>query len=163
MNSKQLYFALSKNKITKGKFDGIYSKDTLQDIVTKPELIICNTDPSYKPGKHWVLFFFDKEGNAEFFDSLGKSPNHYGKEFVLFAKMFSKKIKSTGIRVQPGNTALCGMYCLFYAYFRCKGYKMNYILKKMTSPETVVKKVKKLFYLCPKSKCLLIQNCVLCK
>lgn len=160
MNSKQLYFALSKNKITKSKFDGIYSKDTLLDIEARPELIICNTDPSDKPGQHWVLFFFDKKGNVEFFDSLGKPLKHYGKEFVFFAKMYSKKIKKSVKRTQPKGTALCGIYCLYYAYFRCKGYSKTHILNKMKSPKTVVKKVQKVFKLCPESDCPLIQNCV---
>ena len=160
MNTKQLYFALSNNKITKGKFDGIFSKDTLQDIVTRPELIICNTDPSDKPGQHWVLFFFDKKGNVEFFDSLGKPLRFYGKEFVMFAKMFSKNIKQNTKRIQPEKSALCGVYCLYYAYYRCKGYGMKCILKKMESPSKICKAVKTNFQLCPKSKCFMLQKCV---
>ena len=57
MNSKQLYNALTLNAYTNKYFDGIYSIDTLKDINEKSELIICNTDPSDKPCKHWVLFF----------------------------------------------------------------------------------------------------------
>ena len=58
MNTKQLWQALTSNPVTEPYFDGIFSVDTLKEIKTKPELIICNTDPSDKPGKHWLLFFF---------------------------------------------------------------------------------------------------------
>ena len=58
MNTKQLYTALVKNKITEPYFDGIFSADNITDIVFVPELIICNTDPSSEEGEHWILFFF---------------------------------------------------------------------------------------------------------
>ena len=57
MNTKQLWCALTMNHYTNPYFDGIYSIDALKNIKDKPELIICNTDPSDKPGEHWVLFF----------------------------------------------------------------------------------------------------------
>ena len=56
MNTKQLWNALCLNQITNNYFDGIFSSDTLKEISEKPILIICNTDPSNKPGEHWVLF-----------------------------------------------------------------------------------------------------------
>ena len=71
MNTKQLWNALSLNPVTNKYFDGIYSSDTLNEIREKPSLIICNTDPSDKPGEHWVLFFFS-ENSVDFFDSLGR-------------------------------------------------------------------------------------------
>ena len=57
MNTKQLSNALCLNPTTTKYFDGIYSADTLKEIREKPDLIICNTDPSNKPGEHRVLFF----------------------------------------------------------------------------------------------------------
>lgn len=161
MNSKQIYFALIQNKVTRDKFDGIYSRDTLKDIFVRPKFIICNTDYSYNKGKHWVAFYFDKKGNVEFFDSLGKPLKHYGKEFVLFAKMFAKKIKKTEIRTQPKNSKLCGIYCLFFIYFRCKGYSFDKIVNYMKKPYTrIVKIVNKVFKVCPKSECTLLQQCM---
>ena len=71
MNTKQLWNALCLNPLTNNYFDGIYSSDTLKEIEGKPNLIICNTDPSTKPGEHWVLFFFN-EISVDFFDSLGR-------------------------------------------------------------------------------------------
>ena len=58
MNTKQLWTALTLNEVTNPYFDGVYSIDTLLDIEIKPELIICNTEPSDQAGEHWVLFLF---------------------------------------------------------------------------------------------------------
>ena len=127
MNTKQLYNALTLNAYTNKYFDGIYSIDTLKDINEKPELIICNTDPSDKPGKHWVLFFF----------------NDYGSEFCDFVNKFAKSWYSCVGRTQPLGTSLCGQYCLYYAYGKTQSCTMREIIDSMFSPELVVNFVKK--------------------
>ena len=86
MNTKQLWRSLTYNIFTNPYFDGVYSIDTLKNIKQKPRLIICNTDPSNKPGKHWVLFFFDSKNSVDFYDSLGRDVSYYGPEFVNFIK-----------------------------------------------------------------------------
>ena len=81
MNTNQLWNALCLNPVTNQYFDGIYSADTLKEIREKPDLIICNTDPSNKPGEHWVLFFFS-DNSVDFFDSLGRDIKYYGSIFL---------------------------------------------------------------------------------
>ena len=81
MNTKQLWNALVKNKATEPFFDGIFPRDMLTMIENEPKLIICNTDPSFKKGEHWVLFYFD-ENVVEFYDPLGKNIIFYGPEFM---------------------------------------------------------------------------------
>lgn len=163
MNSKQLYYALIHNKITEPFFDGIYSYDNLSDVVKIPHLIICNTDPAYKSGKHWVLFFFD-ETICEFYDSLGKDLKYYGNNFVKFVNTFVEKCRLSTIQTQPLNTAMCGEYCLFFAYYRCKGYNMNKILNKMSNFTT--KQIKDFIYshfkICTESDCSILQRCKNC-
>jgi len=39
-----------------------------------PHLLVCNTDPSYKPGRHWIAIYIE-DGRGEFFDSIGHRPN----------------------------------------------------------------------------------------
>ena len=112
MNAKQLYIALASNPNTNTVFDGIYSIDTLKDIKNKPELIICNTDPSDKPGKHWALFFFDESNSVDFYDSLGKAITYYGPEFIDFVNKFAENYNQCIKKAQPINTSLCGQYCL---------------------------------------------------
>ena len=159
MNTKQLYQALICNEFTNSCFHGVYSLDTLQEIEVKPKLIICNTDPSTKPGKHWVLFYFNKN-NVEFFDSLGKGIENYGNEFIRFVRKFANTLSQNKLRVQAPNTDSCGHFCLYYSYLRCQGKSMDSIIIKMKSIENIKETVKKLFKVCKSSNCNMLQNCV---
>ena len=100
MNTKQLWNAPCLNPLTNNYFDGIYSSDTLKEIEGKPTLIICNTDPSTKPGEHWVLFFFN-ENSVDFFDSLGRDIKYYGSIFLDFIPNFAYDYKQCITRTQP--------------------------------------------------------------
>lgn len=165
MNSKQLYQALSNQpKIGKYCFDGIYSKDNLEEIVKKPCLIICNTDPSNKPGKHWLLFVFEGD-TVDFFDSLGKKLSSYGKPFVNFVKRYSHKLNMSKVRTQPLNSDFCGQYCLFYAFQKVQMKKsmsdILSMLKEMDSSD-VLKSVQENFKFCENFKCSLLQTCENC-
>jgi hypothetical protein len=128
MNTVQINNALKSQPVTKSFFNGIYSYDTLLKIKKKPKLVICNTDPSYKIGEHWVLFFFNRNV-VEFFDSMGKNISFYGKNFVIFIRRFAKYYKQNKSKVQPVKSNLCGHYCLYFSYLRCKGFSMEFILK----------------------------------
>ena len=147
MNTKQIWQALTSNPVTEPYFDGVFSVDTLKEIKTKPELIICNTDPSNKPGKHWLLFFFHNN-RAYYYDSLGNKLEYYGKDFTEFVKRFSIFYESSKIRTQPKNSSLCGYYCLYFAYKICKGNNMHDIINSMKSSTDIVNFVNKVFTFC---------------
>ena len=44
--------------------------------VSYPSSDVINLDPSYKPGSHWVAVYFDRNGEGEYFNSLGRYPPH---------------------------------------------------------------------------------------
>ena len=161
MNTKQLWNALCLNPITNNYFDGIYSSDTLKEIVEKPQLIICNTDPSNKPGEHWVLFFFN-ENSVDFFDSLGRDIKYYGSIFLDFITNFANDYKQCLKRTQPVKSDLCGQYCLYYAFAKCNGLSMEEIVRNIPDYEYVVEFVNKHYYICPKYECGLLQCCNFC-
>ena len=48
--------------------------------------MVANTDPSSKPGTHWVAFYFPSKGKGEFFDSYGHPPIYYNNSFKNFLK-----------------------------------------------------------------------------
>ena len=162
MNTKQLYRALMQNPVTKNYFDGVYSKDTLEDIDSRPCLLITNTADSSHRGKHWVLFYFDaKKKQGEFFDSLGNDVNVYGKELVDFISRFSSSYVFTTTRTQPKNTSLCGVYCLFFAYWKCQGKSFDDIVAKLLKmkPQKVCRFVNKIYALCDAFPSQLVQCC----
>ena len=159
MNSKQLFCALTCQKITTKYFDGIFAKDTLVDIESPPKLLICNTDVLSDPGEHWVLFHFI-DHHARFYDPLGKDFAVYGSEFVALVNKWSTSHEICDIRTQPLNTSLCGVYCLYFAYFTCKGKSTKSIVENMTSARKVWNFVKRIFFICPDSQCKLLQCCI---
>ena len=161
MNTKQLWNALCLNPLTNNYFDGIYSSDTLKEIEGKPNLIICNTDPSTKPGEHWVLFFFN-ENSVDFFDSLGRDIKYYGSIFLDFIANFAYDYKQCLTRTQPIKSDLCGQYCLYYAFAKCNGLSMEDIIDNMPDYQYVVEFVNRHYYICPKYECGLLQCCNLC-
>ena len=161
MNTKQIWQALTTNTKTDPYFDGVFPIDMLHKIKSKPELVICNTDPSNKPGKHWVLFFFYDE-TVDFFDSLGKDMEYYGQDFVDFATRFSSNFQVSLIGTQPKITSVCGQYCLYFAYKRCNGEQMEEIIKSVESPTQVLNFVNKNFKFCSCSKCARFQTCEKC-
>jgi len=49
MNTKQIECVLRRARVK--DFDGVFSADTL---LSKPHLLVVNTDDLHKPGRHWV-------------------------------------------------------------------------------------------------------------
>ena len=73
LNTLQLTLALRKHAQTANQFVGVFARDELPLIIEEiPAIIIANTDPSTKSGSHWILFYFDINGNVEYLDSLEK-------------------------------------------------------------------------------------------
>lgn len=72
MDTIQLTLILRKDKYTRGVFQGIYPSDKLPASVSSyPALFIPNVDTSYKPGSHWIAFYFTKDHEGEFFTLTG--------------------------------------------------------------------------------------------
>jgi hypothetical protein len=84
MNTAEITRALEQDPITSKSFLGVFPSDKLPQTLDKhPCGFVVNTDPSSKPGMHWVAFYFPSEGEGEFFDSYGQSPEYY-KSFKNF-------------------------------------------------------------------------------
>ena len=165
MNTFQLWYALTSNPITASKFDGVFSSDTLPDVGSvQPELLICNTDPSHRPGKHWIAFFRQHD-TLEFFDSLGKDIAEYGEDFTNFvSNVNAYNVKKVPTRIQPEGTSLCGQYCLYYAYARMRGQDINDIVQYAPCTQTLCNFVKDIYCIYPEgSGCsqLCNQGCII--
>ena len=100
----------------------------------KPALFIVNTDTSDKPGSHWIVVFVKDCKISEYFDPLGKSPDGY---FSNYLSEQSKSYSYNTKRCQNYGTNICGQYCLFYCYFRARGYSMEDIVKMFDENDLV--------------------------
>lgn len=127
MNSINIKDTLNSNNLTKYKFKGVFACNKLPTHpVLKPSFYVANTDPSHKPGEHWVAFYFPKNKPAEYFCSAGQYPNKY---FRLFLNKNCKTFTYNSLRIQSETSILCGVYCCVFIYLRCKNISFKLILK----------------------------------
>ena len=70
MNILQIERLLKKGLKSKTIFKKVCALDQLEK-PTFPSAYVINSDPSSKPGEHWVAVYFDKRGRGEYFDSYG--------------------------------------------------------------------------------------------
>jgi len=108
--------------------NGVFSVDRLP---SKPHLLVCNTDPSHRPGEHWVTIYVDGKGcHGEYFDSFGRpSPatlRRYLDEHCMYWNFNGKQLQSA---VSP----FCGHYCVSYCILRSHDIDMSRIVSSFTS------------------------------
>ena len=134
MDTIQLTLILRKDKYTRGVFHGVYPSDKLPTTVSSfPSLFIANVDTSDKPGSHWVVFYFTKDREEEFFDSYGLSPSHYTGLFTRFLNDNSKEWTFNSVTLQSIESKVCGHYCLYFALFRSRQVSMSTIVHRFSS------------------------------
>lgn len=148
---------MEKNKIDLDIFKGTFARDQIDDVPVnkdKPTAFILNTDPSTKPGEHWVAVYFDPTGNAtmEYYDSYGYV---CPRDIVIKLKRMIDKVnpetlirfKENMIRNQ-GDSNNCGYFAAMFLLARLSGYKWKFctgfldlreeeaeIFKKLTYPD----------------------------
>ena len=118
MNAKVIG-QLLRNKVN---FQGVFSADTLP---INPHLLVCNTDPSTKPGDHWIAIHVDNNGRGEYFDSFGRPPN---KHFERYMNSNCKRWSFNKKQLQSRISAFCGFYCCAYVALISRGYDMTKIV-----------------------------------
>jgi len=108
------------------RIDGVFSIDNLPD---KPHLLVCNTDPSDKPGQHWVCIHVE-DGHGEYFDSFGRRPT------TLFERYLNRHCSSWTFndrQLQSVVSKFCGHYCIYYCMLRSRGVDMRKIVSSFSS------------------------------
>ena len=133
MNTLQLRRILSRDKFVKESFLDVYSSDNLPVEITKhPACFVANLDSSSGPGTHWVVFYLPAPGQLEFFDSYGNTPAYYVGPISNFQSKFNY-MNYNPLRLQSNSTAVCGQYCVYYLYFRCRGKTLMNILSSFVT------------------------------
>ena len=57
---------INKDSYARRYFVGVFPRNRLPAINTYPASLILNTDPSGRPGEHWVAIYFNKEKEQNF-------------------------------------------------------------------------------------------------
>ena len=108
-------------------FDGVFSIDNLPD---DPRLLVCNTDPSNRPGRHWIVIYVDEDGRGDFFDSFGRRSNDYFERYMnrhCLSWNFNDK------QLQSVVSKFCGHYCIYFCILRSSGNDMCKIVRSLSS------------------------------
>lgn len=69
---------------------------------------------------------------VEFFDSYGNDPAFFRGPVSNFASNFYS-VMYNPLTLQSNNTAVCGQYCIFYLYSRCRGKTLKHVLSYFIS------------------------------
>ena len=142
MNTNQLLCVIRENICLTFVARDIYSVDTLPTkVLTFPTAYICNTDESYLPGKHWIVFWFHDPVHSECFDSFGHLPGQYNTNFEDFLTKNTNVCVYNNVPFQSKNSDVCGYYVLCYLLMKCNGTKLPDIvdlLEKSVFPDQYV-------------------------
>lgn len=121
MNTHQL------NQILGGLsgFVGVFASNKIPPLTLtqKPQCLIVNLDPSWKPGSHWVAVCLRKKKIFELFDSYGIHPQ------VVLGKEW--KLTYNPYRLQAPKSKVCGHYCVYFVEERLKGVSFKHIIETL--------------------------------
>lgn len=127
MNTEEIELFLNSDAACCRVFQGVFSSDMLPP---NPRLLVCNTDPSTRPGKHWIAIHVDENGRGEYFDSFGQSPN---KVFEDYMNKHCCEWIFNSRQLQSIISSFCGFYCCFYCMFRCRGIDLFGVVRMFTN------------------------------
>lgn len=137
-------------------FGGVFPSDRLPPHQTEDVCYIFNSDPSTKPGEHW-LAYYQLNGRAEFFDSFGRSATDYPAIGQWLLQGPFQPVQQLTIRLQ-GPSLLCGPYCLFFLAERALYPSMDALLNSPYHPFRVLSRGKDVGMTDEQLKCYLGLN-----
>jgi len=121
---------LYSHPVTKNTFIGTFALNTVKKPDKYPCAFISNTQNSTHPGEHWVAFFFhSKQGPHEYFDSYGFTPKNQ------FRRILGRVFKKQRHILQGLTSKVCGFYCVFFVYHRCKNVSYHRVIDHLLSIE----------------------------
>ena len=95
----------------------VLALDELQTLqLSYPAALIVNTEPSTKPGEHWVAVYLTCGGKGYYMDTRGAAPCATLRKFLRRVAPGGSVYNSQ--RLQSIFTDLCGAYCVDFLYHR---------------------------------------------
>jgi hypothetical protein len=125
MNTLQLECVLNADPVT--RHVRVYAADQLpqQRLTQFPRGLIVNTEPSTMRGRHWVAIWLDSAKHGEFFDSFGKPPEYYHRQFRIFLQKNNACANYNDRVLQHADSDTCGLFALFYIAMKSMGSSLR--------------------------------------
>ena len=128
MYNNEINDIISQDKTVMMGFLGIRSADQLPEILQSGQSLIFNASDSDEIGMHWMCLY--QEANTlEQFDSLGNPPNFYN----LKDKLPHSDIITYNDRQLQGNSKVCGVYYMYYLFYKSRGFPTSKIVNDLFS------------------------------
>ena len=111
-------------------YRGTFASDELPTNISRPCVIVVNTDPASRPGRHWICMYFDTDGHGEFFDSFGMRPKRVFERYLnekCIAWTFNLK------QMQSLISRFCGHYCIWYCMLKSRNVSLNELVRTLTT------------------------------
>lgn len=120
MNSQEINEVLVKQK----HFVGVFAADKIPTRLPVGKALIVNTDPSTRPGQHWVALYATASNEGEFFDSFGRPP--FTREVISWCQNhFSKSLTYNSSLLQHPLSDSCGRFCIQFVRHRIAGVSFH--------------------------------------
>ena len=128
MYNNEINDIISQDKTVMMGFQGIRSADQLPKILQSGQSLLFNSSDSNEIGTHWMCLY--QEANTlELFDSFGNPPNFYNlKDKLPHSNIFTY----TDRRLQ-GDSEVCGVYCMYYLFYKSRGFPTSKIVNDLFS------------------------------
>jgi len=120
---------ISQDKTVMLGFQGIRSADQLPRTLQSGQSVIFNASESDEMGTHWLCLYQNNDATLEMFDSFGNPPDAYNLKDKL---PFSKEFIYNERQIQ-GNSDVCGVYCMYYLFYKSRGHPTSKILNDLSS------------------------------
>lgn len=115
MNTLELEEYLTHLKLVSARLHvGVSASDNLPKMSGKPVAFICNTDPHYLPGTHWVAIFITENGYGYYFDSFGRPPS--GTILMFILRNIRRWFCNLNF-IQDISSKICGQYCVLFLLY----------------------------------------------
>lgn len=96
-------------------FLGVFPFDCLPRTNRERFSFVFNTDPSNKPGKHWIAVYVTSS-RTEYFDSTGKPP-----VIVSYLKQLGRPVYFSNYHIQAKESIACGLFACNFIKRRSQG------------------------------------------
>ena len=122
MNTHQLQECMRQDPYMRDTCVGCFPLDQLpKNPGRQPFGLVANTEPSNKPGEHWVAVWVDGRGRGEYFDSYGRPPKLELQRHIKNWAPNGWHQVIDGDPIQELLSTVCGQHCLWFLYRRARG------------------------------------------